>query len=217
MTTQTLAPRQVLTALPFRTAALFAAGAVAFNVGGALHPNDDGRGDKAQQLHDMLLKSTWYPAHVGLLLSFALFTLAFAACRRLPLSHPTRRVLRGLTVVSAVTTVAMVPHLLAPLGADHVVSRHSPMTVFMTIDETLVDAPWALGVAVLAVVAGLAADLGNRISAVLGLVGGVCFALAAVTIPFVDTFDGLFPVGGMGITLWALSVALVGLLRRPRR
>ena len=49
--------------------------AVAFNLGGALHPNGSGTGGKVAQLHDMLLRSSWYPSHLGLLVSFGLFTV----------------------------------------------------------------------------------------------------------------------------------------------
>jgi hypothetical protein len=48
------------------------------------------------------------------------------------------------------------------------------------------------------------------------MIGGISFAAAAVTIPFTDALDGLFAVGGMGITLWALGVAAVGAWRRRR-
>ena len=205
-------------ALDGGTIAALAGAAVAFNVGGALHPNDSGTGtgNKVAQLHDMLLHSTWYPSHLGLLASFGLFTVAFARLPgRLELAPATRRIVRVMAVVSALTTAAMVPHLLAPLGADSIADgRSNPLSVFMTIDETLADAPWALGVALLALMAGVAGDLGNRVTAIIGVVGGVSFAAAAVTIPFTDTLDGLFPVGGTGITLWALAVAAVGAWRR---
>lgn len=203
-------------ALDGGTIAALAGAAVAFNVGGALHPNDSGTGDKVAQLHDMLLNSTWYPSHLGLLASFGLFTVAFLRLRgRLELAPVTRRIVRVMAVVSALTTAAMVPHLLAPLGADSIADgRSNALSVFMTIDETLADAPWALGVALLALVAGVAGDLGNRVTAVAGVVGGVSFATAAVTIPFTDALDGLFPVGGMGVTLWALGVVAVGAWRR---
>jgi hypothetical protein len=122
-----------------------------------------------------------------------------------------------MAVISTLTTAAMVPHLLAPLGADSLADgRSNALSVFMTIDETLAAAPWALGVALLALMAGVAGDLGNRVTAVVGVVGGVSFAAAAVTIPFTDALDELFPVGGMGITLWALGVAAVGAWRRRR-
>jgi hypothetical protein len=196
--------------------AALAGAAVTFNLGGALHPNDSSTGDKVAQLHDMLLDSTWYPSHLGLLASFGLFTVAFLQLRgRLGLAPLTRRTVRVMAVVSALTTVAMVPHLLAPLGADSIADGQSnALSVFMTIDETLANAPWALGAALLALVAGVAGDLGNRVTAVAGVVGGLSFAAAAVTIPFTDTLDGLFPVGGMGVTLWALGVAGVGAWRR---
>ena len=203
-------------ALDVGTSAALAGAAVAFNVGGALHPNDSGTGDKVAQLHDMLLHSTWYPSHLGLLASFGLFTVAFARLPgRLELGSVTRRIVRLMAVVSALTTAAMVPHLLAPLGADSVADgRPNALSVFMTIDETLADAPWALGIALLALVAGVAGDLGNRVTAIVGVIGGVSFAAAAVTIPFTDALDGLFAVGGMGVTLWALGVVVVGTWRR---
>jgi hypothetical protein len=207
-------PRRV--ALDGGTISALVGAAVAFNLGGALHPDDSSTGDKVAQLHDMLLRSTWYPSHLGLLASFGLFTAFLLRLRGgRELTPVTRRTVRVMAVVSALTTVAMVPHLLAPLGADSIADGQSNgLSVFMTIDETLANAPWALGVALLAVVAGVAGDLGNRMIAVAGVVGGLSFAAAAVTIPFTDALDGLFPVGGMGITLWALGVAGVGAWRR---
>ncbi|MFK4083577.1 hypothetical protein ACI2LF_05670 [Kribbella sp. NPDC020789] len=201
------------------TTAALAGAAVMFNLGGALHPNDGGTGNKVTQLHHMLIQSSWYPSHLGLLASFGLFTVAFLRLqRRLEPASVTRRVIRVTTVVSALTTAAMVPHLLAPLGADSIADGQSgALSVFMTIDETLADAPWALGISLLAVVAGVTGTLGNRVTAVLGAVGGTGFAAAAVTIPFTDALDGLFAVGGMGITLWALGVVAVSMWRRVGR
>ncbi len=203
-------------ALDGGTLAALAGAAVAFNVGGALHPNDSGTGAKISQLHEMLVSSTWYPSHLGLLASFGLFTVAFLRLRgRLELAPVTRRIVRVMAVVSALTTAAMVPHLLAPLGADSIADgQPNALSVLMTLIETLAVAPWALGVALLALVAGVAGDLGNRATAVAGVVGGVSFAAAAATIPFTDALDGLFPVGGMGVTLWALGVVAVGAWRR---
>ena len=200
------------------TTLLFLGAAVAFNAGGAMHPNDDGHGDKIEQLHSMLLKGTWYPSHLLLLVSFALFTVALHRVRRTEAPSPaTASLLRWIVPLSALTTLLMVPHVLAALGASSLADGQSnALSAFMTVDETLADAPWALAIAVLALVAGAAHDLGNRITAVLGVVGGFCFALAAVTIPFTDTLDALFAVGGGGITLWAIGVALVGFLRRRR-
>jgi hypothetical protein len=209
-------PRPGRLVLDGRTSAALAGAAVAFNLGGALHPNDNGTGNKVLQLHDMLLKSSWWPSHVGLLVSFALFTVAFLRmARRLEPARATLRIVRVMVVVSALTTAAMVPHLLAPLGADSIADgRSNALSVFMSIDETLADAPWAVGVALLALAAGVTGDLGNRVTAVIGMVGGASFAAAAVTIPFTDALDALFAVGGVGVTLWTLGVVAVGAWRR---
>lgn len=203
-------------ALDLGTITALVAAAVAFNAGGLLHPSDSDSEGKVAQLHDMLLDGAWYPSHLGLLASFALFTLGFARRSGCLESTPaTRRTVRAMTVVSALTTAAMVPHRLAPLGAASIADgRPNALSGFMTIDETLVDAPWALGLGLLALVAGIAGDLGNRVTAVVGVVGGTSFAAAAVTIPFSDALDGLFAVGGTGITLWAIGVASVGAWRR---
>ena len=218
--TSTITPSDSTTRgrLDAATAALFVGAAIAFNAGGALHPNDDGHGDQVEQLHSMLLQSTWYPSHLLLLLSFGLFTVALHRVRRtVGVSSQTSAMLRWIVPLSALTTVLMVPHALAAMGASSLADgRSNALSAFMTVDETLADAPWALAIAVLALVAGAAHDLGNRITAVLGVVGGASFALAAVTIPFADTFDTLFAVGGAGITLWALAVAAVG-VRRHRQ
>jgi hypothetical protein len=198
------------------TAAVLSGAAVAFNVGGALHPNDGGTGNKVVQLHHMLLQGAWWPSHAGLLIAFGLFAVGFLRlARRVELGPSTRRTAEGLALVSMLTTLAMVPHLLAPLGADSLAGgESSPLSRFMAVDETLVNAPWALGVALLAAVGGITNNLGNRMTAVVGLVGGASFAIAAVTIPFTDALDALFAVGGMGITLWTLLVVGTDVWRR---
>ncbi len=199
------------------TAVALAGAALAFNLGGALHPNDGGTGNKVTQLHDMLLQGAWWPSHLGLLASFGFFTVAFLRlAHRAELAPTTRRIVRVMTLVSLLTTAAMVPHLFAPLGADSIANgESSALSMFMAVDETLVNAPWALGVALLAAVGGITGSLGNRVTAVVGMVGGASFAIAAVTIPFTDALDPLFAVGGMGITLWTFGIVFLGSRRRP--
>lgn len=216
MTTLDSAARSRRLTLDGGTIAALTGAAVTFNLGGALHPNDDGTGTKVVQLHHMLLQGSWYPSHLCLLASFGLFAIAFLRLQRRPGQEPvTRRLVRVMAVVSALTTVAMVPHLLAPLGAGSIADgQSSALSVFMAIDETLVDAPWALGISLLALVAGMTGNLGNRVTAIVGTAGGLGFAAAAVTIPFTDALDGLFAAGGTAITLWVLGVVAVGAWRR---
>ena len=72
---------------------------------------------------------------------------------------------------------------------------------------------WALGIAALAVAGGLSRTLGNPMTLVLGVVGGLAHALAAATIAFTDRFDALFPVGSL-LGVWGVVVGLMVLLRK---
>jgi hypothetical protein len=51
------------------------------------------------------------------------------------------------------------------------------------------------------------------VQSVLGVLGGVAFAVATATIAYVDTFDPLFPVAGL-IGIWSVAVGVTGLMRR---
>ena len=65
------------------------------------------------------------------------------------------------------------------------------------MNETIVDASWGLAIAALAVAAGVTGALGNRVTAGVGLIGGLAFALASATIAYTDRFDGLFPLASL--------------------
>jgi len=56
--------------------------------------------------------------------------------------------------------------------------------------------------------------IGNRVTAALGVVGGVAYALAGGTVLFTDELNFLFPFSA-GIALWAAAAA-IGLLLRAR-
>jgi hypothetical protein len=80
----------------------------------------------------------------------------------------------------------------------------------------VLDALWGLSVVVVAVVGGLTRTIGNRITIVLGLVGGLCFALASATIAFTDLFDPLFMLSSL-IGVWGVVVGAMMLVRKPDR
>ncbi len=75
------------------------------------------------------------------------------------------------------------------------------------------DPLWGLGIAALAVAGGLTRALGNPITLVLGLAGGLAFALASATIAYTDRFDPLFPVASL-LGIWAVVVGLMVMLRK---
>jgi hypothetical protein len=66
--------------------------------------------------------------------------------------------------------------------------------------------------AALVAAGGLTRTLGNRIIMPLGLVGALAYALALATVPFIDTFDALFPLSGL-LAVWALIAGIMLLVR----
>lgn len=185
-------------------------GAVAFFAGGITHPTDSGAGNKVQQLHEMLVDPRWYPSHAALLVAMASFAVAFAALRRRAGdAAPAGPLLKAAVVVGCIATASMGLHLFAALGAESLEDgQHSVVSRLQTVNETAVDAAWGLAVAAVATVGGLTKTAGNRLTAPLGLVGGLAFALASATIAYTDTFDGLFALGSL-VSVWAVAVAVV--------
>lgn len=186
---------------------LLAVGGLAFIAGGMLHPGDSGSGTKTEQLHEMLVQSSWYPAHA--LLLFA--TVGFAA-GALALRHGATGVVgataRIASVVGVVAVLGMAIHLLEALNADALADgRTNLFAQLQVVNETVVDSAWGLAFAALAVVGGVTRSIGNPVTAALGAVGGGAFTLASATIAFTDTFDPLFPVSAL-LGTWAIWIGV---------
>ncbi|WP_433003708.1 hypothetical protein [Kribbella sp. CA-294648] len=200
-----------------RTAAVFLLlGGLAFFAGGALHPKDSSTGGtKLEQLHDMLVDPLWYPSHLFSLAAIALITAGLIVIRRRgDLPGRMARLMSVVAAISVLATVAMLVHLFAATEAEAIEHGHSTTLIdFHTWNETIVNPLWALAIATLAVAGGLTHTLGNRITLVLGLVGGLAFAIATATIAFTDLFDPLFPISSL-IGAWAAAVGAIALLRR---
>jgi hypothetical protein len=192
--------------LPF---ALLALGGLAFIAGGATHPGDSGSGTKTEQLHEMLVQTSWYPSHTLLLLGTVGFAAGAAALRDRG-TAATRSVAGVATVVGAVAILGMAVHLLEGLNADALADgRANLFAQVQAVNETVVDAAWGLAFAALALVGGLTRSIGNVVTAALGAVGGAAFALASATIAFTDTFDPLFPVSAL-LGTWAIWIGVSG-------
>jgi hypothetical protein len=193
------------------------AGGVAFFASGPLHPTGSDEGDKTEQLHSMLVESTWYPAHLLGLLGFACVAAGLLALRRdAVIRDRLGRLLTVGAVVAVIATVGAAIHLFAATQAAEIEDGSpTPLVAFMGV-ETIVNPAWGLMIAALAVAGGLTRALGNRIVLGLGLLGGLAFALATATIAYIDTFDFLFPVAGLA-GVWLVATGVVGLTRRPPR
>jgi hypothetical protein len=200
----------VRTSQPVRIAGpCFLLGGIAFFAGGLTHPSGSGHGNKVQQLHEMLGRSGWYPAHALLLAAVALVSAGiFASRQRQDLTSGMERLLRIAFVIGCITVVSMTVHLLAPLGAASVAGGKPALLSRVQALNELVDASWALSLAALAVAGGVTGTVGNRLTIPFGLVGGLAFALASATVPFTDTFDALFKVGSL-LSVWAIAVGVI--------
>ncbi|MBP2708558.1 hypothetical protein JOL79_32790 [Microbispora sp. RL4-1S] len=190
-------------------------GGITFIAGGATHPGDSGEGNKVQQLHEMLVQPSWYPSHSLLLLSMGLFAAGiFAISRRGDLGESMATATKVVAGIGALATVGMAAHLFAALEADSLAAgQPTTISTIQTWNETITDTLWALSIVFLAVAGGLTRTVGNRITLIIGLAGGLAFALASATIAFTDRFDPLFPLGSL-IGVWAAAVGVMATTRR---
>lgn len=190
-------------------------GGIAFFAGGAMHPGDSGEGNKIEQLHEMLVQPIWYPAHALLLLSMGLFAAGILAIsRRSDLSDGMVRVTKTVGGIGVLATVGMTVHLFGALEAESLeAGRPTLLSTVQTLNETIINTPWALSIAFLAVAGGLTRTVGNRITIALGLVGGLALALAAATVPFTDRFDPLFAFGSL-IGIWGIAVGVMAVVTK---
>lgn len=190
-------------------------GGVAFFVGGVTHPSDSGQGNKVQQLYEAMVSPGWYPSHAALVLAMALFAVTFYAMRqRQDLTPGVARVLQLVFVIACLSTVAMLIHLVAAIDAASLADGEpSLISRIQTVNEMVFNSSWGLAIAAVALVGGWGRQLGNRVTIVFGVAGGLAFALASATIPYTDTFDPLFKVGSL-VAIWAILVGIT-LVRRP--
>jgi hypothetical protein len=211
----TVTARSTNTRLNLVSGGCLVLGGITFIAGGATHPSGNGEGNKTQQLHEMLVHPSWYPSHLLLLLSMGLFAAGIFALSRLDdLDERMARATRVVAAVGVLATAGMAVHLFAALGADSLADgRPTTVSTLQTWNETIVNTLWALSIVYLAVVGGLSRTVGNRVTLVLGVVGGLAYGLASATIAFTDTFDALFPVGSL-LGLWAVAVGVRALVRR---
>jgi hypothetical protein len=188
---------------------------ITFFLYGPLHPGDSG-GNKVDALGEMLENPMWLPAHLLGLASYACFAAAVLAIRKGIALDPTMsRVTVVVFAILVAGTIAMLVHALAFAGADAVRAGGEDAFWYqlMTWNESIVNAVWALSMAALVAAGGLTRTIGNRIIMPLGLVGALAYALALATVPFIDTFDALFPVSGL-LAVWAVIAGIMLLVRR---
>lgn len=198
---------------------LMIAGGVLYFVGGSMHPKEDPP-DVTLKEHLLLMYEdpAWYPAHAVFFVGMALLAAALVSLVRGRGLRPVRAA-HAVAVLAAVTATAAAAgsllHLVAGSEADRIAAgRSTPITDVQVISETITVPAFGLSIAALSVVGAMTRTLGNRVVAVLGVIGGVASALAGGTFLFTDAVNFLFPVSS-AMALWAVAAG-IGLLLRGR-
>jgi len=197
---------------------LLIAGGLIYFAGGSMHPKEDPVGvSLKERLRIMYEDPAWYPAHTVFLVGMVLLAAALVVLVR---SGGLRAVARAHTaaVVAAVATSAAAAgsllHLLSGSEADRIAAGEStPLTDVLLVAETIYAPAFGLGIAALAVVGALTRTIGNWPVALLGVIGGLAYALAGGTFVLTDALDPLFPVSS-AIAGWAVIAGVTALLSR---
>jgi hypothetical protein len=202
------------------TSSILVAGGVVFFAGGGMHPHEDPPDVTLKQhLLVMFRDPGWYPAHLVILAGMAITALGLVALVRGGGLDGVPRVRRVAVVAAAaacVSTPAMLLHLVAAVDADRIAAhRATPITDVTLVIETVTTPFFGLAMAALAVVGAATRTLGNPVTALICVLGGVGFALAGSTFLVTDLFDPLFPAAS-GIAVWTAAAGAGLLLRRLR-
>ena len=209
--------------IPKRAAAALTATGTLFLAGVIIHPHAPNAQDMAQVAYTQTGQIDWWPAHLLLLSSYVMFAVAVFSISRLRLASPARQVMDFARPVALFCVLAMLVHLLLPLGRDSVANSHHGWAFWAKDFVESVDGVWALCVAAVAWSLGRAGVMGHGITALSGLVGGIGFAFFSFLVPltgvvvsmqFTRSLLHVVPVFGLLIVVWAVVAGGADLSRR---
>lgn len=194
-------------------------GGATFFIGGSMHPKQDPPDVTVQEhLRIMFEDPAWYPSHFVLLVGMVLLAVSLVALVR----HGTLATLpraQKAGGVAAVTSVlaafGMLLHLVAGSEADKIAAGEAtPIVDVHVVFETITVLAFGFSIAAFAVIAAFGRVLGDRVTAVIGFLGGVGYGLAGGTFLITDALNPLFPLAA-GIGIWAVAAG-IGLIIRSR-
>jgi len=195
-----------------------------FLAGAFIHPHAPQARDMAQVAYTQTGQAAWWPAHLLLLASYVLFTtFLIRVSRSGALTSAARHVLKFAVPIACFCVVAMLIHLVLPLGRDSVADSHRGWALWAKDFAESADGLWALCVAAVAWRLGRAGIVGNTPTALLGLAGGIGFALFSISVPltgvvvsmqFTRSLLQVVPVTGILIAAWALVAGVSALSQR---
>lgn len=194
-------------------------GGATFFIGGSMHPKQDPPDVTVHEhLRIMFEDPAWYPSHFMLLVGMVLLAASLVALvRRGALATLPRAQKAG--VIAAVTSVlaafGMLLHLVAGSeGVKIAAGEATPIVDVHVVFETITVPAFGFSIAAFAVIAAFERILGDRVTAVIGFLGGVGYGLAGGTFLITDALNPLFPLAA-GIGIWA-TAAGIGLIVRTR-
>lgn len=196
------------------------AGGATYFLGGASHPKQDPPGVALKEhLRVMYEDGNWYPGHALLLAGTVLMAAALVVlvrCRALARVRSAHLAGVAAAIASSLGAAAALLHLVMATEADRIgAGQSAPLTDANLVVETIAAPAFGIGIAAFAVVGARTGRVGNRVTAVLGVVGGSAYALAGGTILLTDALDPLFPLAGL-LGLWSAGTA-ISLFRHSRR
>ncbi|GAC1571259.1 MAG: hypothetical protein NVS3B18_04250 [Candidatus Dormibacteria bacterium] len=200
--------------------ALIATGLL-FLVGAIIHPHAPQARDMAEVAYIQTGQGAWWPAHLFLLASYALFAaFLLSMSRRRGLTSASRLILKFALPIACFSVLAMFIHLLLPIGRDSVADSHRGWALWAKDFAEAAEGLWALCVAMAAWQLGRAGIVGNRLTGLLGLGGGIGFALFSFFVPltgvvvsmqFIRLLLQVVPVTAILIAAWALVAGVLAL------
>lgn len=194
-------------------------GGAIFFIGGSMHPKQDPPDVTVHEhLRIMFEDPAWYPSHAVLLLGMVLLAASLVALVRQGALAALPRVQKAgmvAAVTSAIAAFGMLLHLVAGSEADKIAAGGStPIVNVHLVVETLTVPAFGFSIAAFAVLAAFGRIVGDRVTAVIGLLGGVGYGLAGGTLLLTDALNDLFPLAA-GIGIWA-AAAGIGMIVRSR-
>ena len=184
--------------------ALFILSAIAFFVGGPMHPG-------GETMAEMLADPSWVPGHAIVLAGFLALLGGLVLHRRsLPLSARSNRWSRNAIIGTALMALEMAVHTAAAVDAENAAAGlATPVaTTHLWMARTLYP---LFGVLLAGFVAAAARDrtLASRWIAPLGVFGALAWGAGPPAVTWLgESWAILFPVGLMTLALWILLAGL---------
>ncbi len=161
----------------------------------------------------MMDDGTWVLGHALLAVGSALFFAGLLVVRRTGAWSAASHALRFAVVATVINTLELVFHTAAVIDKDALAGGDWPPLALIHLGLAVIAYP-LFGAAVVWLAWRLLRtwNLPLRVFSVAGIVGGIANALAApLTILLRDPdYAFLFPIGGIGISLWLTVVGLAG-------